>query len=348
MELDIFNPSGQLRRAIIFWLSTLIAILLLIFITIKLSFFQIEYYNVIEGCLGFFSLAVSYFAYNQNISNTLKTTYVYSLIIVTSLATKVYPIEFGIFLWTCLFPVVFYLILGRRCGALAIGTAFAIQVGILSYEIANDDLTNNAQLVINFSLVFITIWATSHMLEVKRRLSETSLGQLASRDALTGVYNRHALVHNYDYYKRESSKLPLSLLILDLDYFKAVNDKFGHDVGDRVLVETATLIDGLSGEHLVYRLGGEEFCIALYDTDPNQARDKAEQLRQAIECYKFNSDGRPISLTASIGVYHCHQFSDLESVLKAADKELYRAKKNGRNQVMVRHDGEQSQLHFIS
>lgn len=347
MELDIFNPSGQLRRAIVFWLSTLIAVFLLTITAIKLSFFQIEYYNIIEGCLGFFSLAVSYLAYNENISNTLKTAYVYSLIIVTSLATKVYPMEFGIFLWTCLFPVVFYLILGRRCGALAIGTAFVVQVGILSYEVTNDDLTNNAQLVINFSLVFAAIWATSHVLEVKRRLSETSLGQLASRDALTGVYNRHALVHNYDHYKRAGSKLPLSLLILDLDYFKAVNDKFGHDVGDRVLVETATLIDGLSGEHLVYRIGGEEFCIALHDTGSNEARDKAEQLRQAIESYRFNNEENPIALTASIGVYYCNHFSNLESVLKAADKELYKAKKNGRNQVMVYCDDEQAQLHFI-
>jgi diguanylate cyclase (GGDEF)-like protein len=120
-----------------------------------------------------------------------------------------------------------------------------------------------------------------------------------------------------------------------LDFFKQVNDQYGHDVGDKVLVETAALLDALSDEHLVYRIGGEEFCIALHDSDLLQATYKAEQIRHAIERYDFNGAEVAIKLTASIGVYQCHHFDSLESVLKEADKELYKAKKNGRNQVMV-------------
>ena len=101
------------------------------------------------------------------------------------------------------------------------------------------------------------------------------------------------------------------------------------------MIQTAALIDALSDEHLVYRIGGEEFCIALHNANVAQATRKAEQIRSAIEKFSFNDSTTPISLTTSIGVYQCDHYKDLESVLRKADKELYKAKKNGRNQIMV-------------
>ncbi|MFD2015598.1 GGDEF domain-containing protein [Vibrio olivae] len=172
-------------------------------------------------------------------------------------------------------------------------------------------------------------------LEEKRDYSENSLGELASRDALTGVYNRHALIHNFETYRTQVDQQPMALLILDLDFFKSINDRFGHPTGDKVLVQTASLIDGLSGENLVYRIGGEEFCVALPNVSTNKAKQKAEHLRSAIEAFEFNDKETPIKLTASIGVYQCNRLISLEDVLKKADNELYRAKQNGRNQVMV-------------
>jgi len=335
MELDIFNPSRQLRRAVLFWLSMLLAFMSAILTAVNIASGTYDFHQYNEVAFGLLSLAVGYSTYRKYTPKHVVTAYVYCLIISTAIATYYYPIKYGVFLWACLFPVVFYLILGRRYGFLATCVGFIALLSIVLHRIVLDDLTYAIHLVINFSLVFLAIWVTAHVLEVTRRVSEASLGQLASRDALTGVYNRHALAHNFERYRKESRKLPMSLLILDLDFFKSVNDRYGHDVGDRVLIQTAALLDSLSDEHLVYRIGGEEFCLALHNTNLDSAKTKAEQIRNAIERFCFNTSADPIALTASIGVYLCNHYANLESVLREADKELYHAKQNGRNQVKV-------------
>lgn len=335
MELDIFNPSQQLRRAVLFWLSMLLALMSMLLTAVNIATDSYGFHHLNEAAFGIFSIAIGYLTYQKHTSKPVVTAYVYSLIAATAISTYYYPIHYGVFLWACLFPVLFYLILGRRYGFLATGVGFILQLWIVLHRMVVDDVSESVQLIFNFSCVFLAIWMTAHILEVKRRVSEASLGQLASRDALTGVYNRHALTHNFKRYRNESTKLPLSLLILDLDFFKSVNDRYGHDVGDRVLIQTAALIDSLSEEHLVYRIGGEEFCVALHNTNLDSAKIKAEQIRQAIEGFSFNYSSEPISLTASIGVYLCNHYANLESVLREADKELYHAKQNGRNQVKV-------------
>jgi diguanylate cyclase (GGDEF)-like protein len=335
MELDIFNPTRQLRRAVLFWLSIALAFLALVIA--YLNTFHGGYYLLaatqVASCL--FSLYVAYTSYKGDTSLTIANSFVYILIGVVALATFVHPIEHGSFIWSLLFPVLFYLILGRRYGFVSSGVGFTIVAMLVMHKTYNNGALNFAELSVNFSLAYLCIWLASHILEVKRKTSETSLGQLASRDALTGVYNRHALIHNFERYRSESAKVPLSLLILDLDYFKSVNDQYGHDAGDRVLVQTAALIDSFCDEHLVYRIGGEEFCIALHNTEVKHAMYKAEIIRIGIEQYTFNDKDNPIKLTASIGIYQCDHYKCLEDVLREADKELYKAKSNGRNQVMV-------------
>ncbi|WP_394144043.1 GGDEF domain-containing protein [Vibrio atypicus] len=335
MELDIFNPSRHIRRAVLFWLSLLLACMSATFSAVNLlnGTEQTQTWISLTFCLV--SLFVCYNTYRQTINSAMTVSYVFALITLVTYASFIYPLSYGLFIWACLFPVLFYLILGRRKGMFATGAGFLTVLITVTYKIIECSFVESAHLAINFSLTFLCIWLTSHILEVKRKTSEASLGQLASRDSLTNVYNRHALVHNFNRYHNESIKVPVSLLILDLDFFKQVNDQYGHDVGDKVLVETAALLDAWSDEHLVYRIGGEEFCIALHDSDLLQATYKAEQIRHAIERYDFNGAEVAIKLTASIGVYQCHHFDSLESVLKEADKELYKAKKNGRNQVMV-------------
>lgn len=335
MELDIFNPTRQLRRAVLFWLS--IALAFLAILIAYLNTFHGGYYGLAATQVGscIFSLYVAYTSYKGDTSLTIANSFVYLLIAVVALATHVHPIEHGSFIWSLLFPVLFYLILGRRYGFIASSIGLAIVTTLVMHKIHHDGGLNFVELSVNFTLAYLCIWLASHILEVKRKTSETSLGHLASRDALTGVYNRHALIHNFERYRTESAKVPLSLLILDLDYFKNVNDQHGHDAGDRVLVQTAALVDSLCDEHLVYRIGGEEFCVALHNTEAKHAMYKAEQIRIGIEHYTFNDRDNPIKLTVSIGIYQCDHYKSLEDVLREADKELYKAKMNGRNQVMV-------------
>ncbi|WP_076587700.1 GGDEF domain-containing protein [Vibrio ostreicida] len=335
MELDIFNPSRQLRRSVMFWLSTLFCLVSATIITVNLAWGVLDSITVVQSIFCLLSLYMTYSGYKKSVSLSMANGYIYSIIVVFYVSTSAYPIEYGFFLWSFLYPVLFYLILGKRYGFLATCIGFISQFVLIFWKSFADGSWSYTELTTNFILAYLSAWLASHILEVKRKTSEASLGQLASRDALTNVYNRHALVHNFERYHKESEILPLALLILDLDHFKQVNDQYGHDIGDKVLVQTAMLIDTLSDEHLVYRIGGEEFCIALHNTDMTHAIHKAEQIRTAIERSPFNNAEQPISLTVSIGIYQCNLYKDLESVLKEADKELYRAKKNGRNQVMV-------------
>ena len=128
-----------------------------------------------------------------------------------------------------------------------------------------------------------------------------------------------------------------AVLLVDIDLFKAVNDTHGHDVGDRVLIQLGKRIRAsLRAIDLPCRIGGEEFLIALPDTDVKGACEVAERLRQAVDAVPFSeaSEPEPLSLTISIGVAGLESSSDLlEPLLKRADDALYQAKRDGRNRV---------------
>jgi two-component system, cell cycle response regulator len=173
----------------------------------------------------------------------------------------------------------------------------------------------------------------------KLRSSVQQSWELAITDPLTGLFNRRymesqvaALVE--DAVLREQ---PFALLVIDVDLFKAINDTHGHDVGDRVLTELGQRIrDNLRAIDLACRIGGEEFMVALPDTDATAACAVAERLRRAVDAKPFDGGARPgaLSLTISVGVAGVEDASDgLEPMLKRADEALYRAKREGRNRV---------------
>ncbi|GAB2661649.1 GGDEF domain-containing protein [Vibrio panuliri] len=335
MDLDIFNPSRHLRRAVLFWLSMFLSGAAFIVSYLSITTGSYAVFPIVEISFGIFSAYICYLTFYDKATHPLRKAYVWLFMATIISGVIIHPLSHGVYVWANLFPIMGYLILGKRSATIVSPFGLFVLTCLLLMKISQQPLISHAHLLVNFVLCYLCVWAAAHILEVKRTVSETSLGQLASRDALTGVYNRHALIHNFERYRQESQKLPLSLLILDLDHFKQVNDKHGHDVGDQVLAQTAALIDAFSNEHLVYRIGGEEFCIAFHDTTLKQATVKAEQIRIAIENHTFSVKETSIMLTASIGVYQCHHFNSLQCVLKKADAELYRAKKSGRNQVMM-------------
>ncbi len=158
---------------------------------------------------------------------------------------------------------------------------------------------------------------------------------LAMRDQLTGLYNRHYLldiaVSKMASVKRHDH--PLSMIMLDIDHFKAINDQYGYIAGDVVLREVATILgDRCRSEDVAARMGGGEFVLLLDDCDISNCQNKAEQLRQEIE-YLMPEN---ITVTISFGLTEYHAETDgFESFFKRADKALYEAKENGRNQVVV-------------
>ncbi len=164
---------------------------------------------------------------------------------------------------------------------------------------------------------------------------------LAVTDALTGLYNRLYLTSHLEALLAKSLKgaKPLSVAMIDVDYFKRVNDTFGHDVGDAVLREIAGRLRGLlRASDLVARLGGEEFVAVMPDTDEETAAAVTRRIRDEIAEKPFASDlvDGGIEVTASIGVAALAGADDTpDALLKRADDALYAAKRSGRNQVVA-------------
>lgn len=167
--------------------------------------------------------------------------------------------------------------------------------------------------------------------------SEHSLRRLADYDDLTGLYNRRAFLERAEtlFERARIEKVPFTVLILDLDHFKQINDTWGHGVGDRVLQMVGRLLRReLREEDILGRMGGEELAVALFGTSEIQARAVTQRLRECIEEEGSAVDGLPVALSASIGGVHRRpQHDRLTSMLADADAALYSAKGKGRNQV---------------
>ena len=169
-----------------------------------------------------------------------------------------------------------------------------------------------------------------------RRLQQ-QLERLATIDGLTGTYNRCHFLHLFSQELRREERygMPLCLLIFDLDHFKAINDTYGHQTGDRVLEECARVVDSTLRETDIFgRLGGEEFGVVLLQTDLDGARLLAERLRAAIEKMRIACEGVNIRVTVSIGGTQWDRNDrKVEVIMNRADNALYEAKRRGRNQV---------------
>ncbi|MBM6552012.1 sensor domain-containing diguanylate cyclase [Marinomonas ostreistagni] len=166
------------------------------------------------------------------------------------------------------------------------------------------------------------------------------LDQMSKTDGLTDLNNRasldRALKLTYESYISGNSG-PHSLVMADIDFFKKVNDNYGHLIGDQVLQEVAKILSGGSRRgDFVGRYGGEEFCVLLLNTNAEGARVYAEKIRQQIEAAVITTAKGDINITISMG---CSELSDkyssLANWIESADKALYQAKENGRNQTVV-------------
>lgn len=178
----------------------------------------------------------------------------------------------------------------------------------------------------------------AELLELQRQLETQNarLRELALRDPLTSLRNRRYLEDYLDdaLSRAERYGHTFSLIVLDIDHFKQINDTYSHTVGDDVLVAMARLLTGqLRHADIIARYGGEEFIIVLPETGPSQALVTAEKLRQAVENYPWHTLARGLAVTISCGVTAYNPGTSLEALLQLADRALYRAKGDGRNRV---------------
>ena len=166
----------------------------------------------------------------------------------------------------------------------------------------------------------------------QNRQQQQSLEKMALTDHLTGLYNRHSLYDLGPKYISNSQrhKTPLSLLVIDLDHFKNINDTHGHSVGDLVLKALAKVMqDACRTEDIVARFGGEEFIMLLSSCDLKNAINKAEELRKDIEYFKPEG----LTVTSSIGVAQLSPDDNFDTLFNKADSAVYQAKETGRNKV---------------
>jgi len=178
---------------------------------------------------------------------------------------------------------------------------------------------------------------------LRKHLEEQNaeLERLANTDYLTNLYNRRRFFHTAEREFAEAVKKerPISVTLLDLDYFKRVNDTHGHLVGDQVLIHIAHLIRSYCRENdMAARYGGEEFAILHLDTDRKLAYQVVEEIRKEVEATPYVNDSDEIGMTFSAGVVDtqvCEGCPRVDDFLSIADKALYRAKDAGRNQVVV-------------
>lgn len=236
----------------------------------------------------------------------------------------------GTFVWALTLPVLYYLLLGKRFGFICSATLLTLQI-IIFFDKSSLAPFTSLSLTLNLLFAYSIIWVTAHIFEGSRAEFSKRLKKLALLDPLTGAGNRLAMQNYFEVDLQK--KAQAYLFLLDLDFFKQINDEYGHDIGDKVLIAVALKLKKTFAKGYVFRIGGEEFALIGSFQSEQAALAMAETLRLEVESEAIRLDGHRINLTTSIGVSAFQPEQTLPEVIKAADKQLYKAKKRGRNSV---------------
>lgn len=221
---------------------------------------------------------------------------------------------------------------------------------IKQQELKNTELTlNNANLelekqrlaLVVFLLVtvimLLIIWMVYMRYRDKKRAHE-EMERLAKKDPLTGLSNRREMLDmiQQEMYRYERNRREFAFIMVDIDHFKRINDTWGHDGGDAIIIGISEILrDTVRRNDVVSRWGGEEFLLMLLETDEEGALTVAEKLRQNIAERDFRFKDYKIHVTATLGLTLYKGFKSLEEYLKDADEALYSGKRAGRNRVIV-------------
>lgn len=279
----------------------------------------------------------------ENYFNTSHTLIIISVMTFTSALVFVPQDEFRM-IWFYLIVFVAYALNGKASGLFY--TAASIAIILTAHSSLDLQLS---QVAINSGILgliigsFLSLIYTNKITDYENSLSKKNqdLKVLASTDGLTGIMNKRIFNEVSERYfgTAQRDHQNLTLLLLDLDHFKDVNDNYGHQVGDELLVRFVHAIESLLRKSdIIARVGGEEFAILLFKTSSDEALSLAEKVRQETEQISIACEARKksISITTSIGISQNRsddkKFSD---IYLRSDKALYQAKEKGRNQVFL-------------
>ncbi|MCA6062225.1 GGDEF domain-containing protein [Thalassolituus marinus] len=242
-----------------------------------------------------------------------------------------------IFVWVFLIPQISYLLTGVGRGFVITAFYLFTAACIFLYRFYSSGVISPVS-VANIVICAVAIWSFAHHYEHGRERYSRKLLHFAERDSLTGLLNRMRLAELVESEIRNARarQQSVAIVLLDLDYFKTVNDRYGHPAGDEALIFTAEKLQSVVRRtDYIFRLGGEEFCILLPGADLNAGREVAESARRALEQGDFHIGELDVPFTGSFGVAVSGRDGDsLIDLYHAADQRLYAAKHAGRNRVV--------------
>ncbi|MEP1215541.1 MAG: diguanylate cyclase [Marinobacter sp.] len=241
------------------------------------------------------------------------------------------------YVWVLMMPVLAYLLLGKKEG-FVLSVPFMV-AGCIAFYVHLEFVADAPTMIdlLNMVLCAVLMLGFIHLYETRREEAEHKLFTLAQTDALTGLSNRASFQSTLARTLAECDRsgLGFALVIMDIDYFKIVNDTMGHDAGDEVLRNISRrLTERLRTTDSVGRLGGEEFGLILRDVKPEDSFQLMDELRQRIADSDLKYGDAMINVTASFGIAHYPDHgSDAESLFRTADRCLFSCKRAGRNMV---------------
>ncbi len=210
-------------------------------------------------------------------------------------------------------------------------------VAVLPWLSTNDIYGSVWLTVLSFEALLFTISIAFILLAMAKERTELRHKTAAMIDPLTGLPNRRSFMEEAARLteRHRSHPKPVTVLLMDMDHFKSINDRFGHAIGDQVLeVFAETVRQSVRSSDLISRLGGEEFAAVLYDISREKAFAVADRIRTGFAQAALEVDDHPIAATVSIGLAHCElEAFELGELLAQADRALYVAKERGRNRV---------------
>lgn len=231
-------------------------------------------------------------------------------------------------LWCYPASLSFYMMLAERKAWVANATLLCLVIPF-TWDVIEPSLA------VRVTATLLTVSVFSAILIRVITVQQEEIHAHAIKDPLTGLLNRIPLESMLDQAIQQNRRADtdMSLLTIDVDHFKSINDAFGHETGDTVLQKLGELFrDRIRSVDKVFRLGGEEFLVLLFGADTNNSRNVAEELRHSVESLRILS-GK--SVTVSIGIASLQSGEDWKEWMKRSDENLYLAKKYGRNRVVV-------------
>ena len=334
---SIFDSVDAYRRSVL--------IALLIFTAgFGAGFAVLNYYNdnypamIGEIVMGTFALVL--IPVIRKTPHLLRWTFVYLVLFNTTMMLIIATPQAApsVFAWVLLIPILSHMLLGRALGG-GVTVVFMVTAFLIYYTRFGEDASlGSSRALLNVAGAALCIFGFSFVYETSRSRAVSALKRLAHTDPLTGLGNRACLEVRFAEEKARYERHGAcpAILLLDIDFFKKINDTYGHEAGDNGLRAMSDLLNAnIRQNDDVFRYGGEEFCVLLSNASAQEARAAAEKLRRIIEASSFDAAGKALSFTASTGVATCPEDgSDLQKLLGAADKRLYAAKVAGRNRVV--------------